>query len=531
MNKPLFVCSLKNKLMFLFVIFLFSTAICKEKKEDSFFETLKDTITELVSKKVKTKQREKKYKISKKVKNEIDKQIFRDSKKSIKDVAYKRGQNSAVDILDNDVFIYKVPFWPFYSLIYQQGGIFQIDASFDFVTESYSSGGDIQDLSNLVFSQKDMCVSDILLVSRLLDEGIVNPSGGVDLEKLYFYILADQPLIFDASMNKQEISLNYAKHFARGDVSWGFQIPLVRRKNELKLTSDISDDIRRKLYEATQGKNSGPNFFEIHGDLEGFVKDILEQKGLIFNKKDSEFGLGDISTFINFEFDWKKCERLLAGINFLFPSSKDQDTSKLWDPELGQGFIKTEFFGSILFGKSRFFNPHVFAQLSISLPKSVKRRVPELISYDGIDPAPCTPTKDLIYGNNALYKEPFADEPDTMVRYFADTAKKIKIYPNPEFFLRIGNMFERFLFKRSFLDLFYDLLLKGKDYLRKKSDSEQYYKSVITKNSYKIAHTLGLNYSYQFDEHFRLNLGGRFTVAGRNAERLFQINLSLNSEF
>ncbi len=518
-----------------FFFFLFSIVVCEENKEaEGFVETLRDNLTELVSERIKTNKRDKKYKISKKVKSEINKQIFHDSKKTAKKKAYKkRGEKFEVDFLKDDFFIYKLPKWPFYSLVYESRGILQVDLIFDFVTQSYSSSGGIQDLSKLVFGQKDMTISDILLVSKLLYENKVNPAGGVDLNKLYFYILADQSLVFDASMNKQTVSINYARHFARGDISWGFQIPIVRRENKIRLSSDIDNNKKAKLCGATQGVNSGPDFYKIHDNLEGFLSDILGKKGLEFNKEDIEIGLGDLSTFINFEIDWEKCERLVTGFNFIFPSAKDRDTNKLWDPELGgDGFIQMALFGSILFGNSRAFNPHIFVQVSVEFPKSVKRRVPKLISYDSVTPAIGTPTtKKLIYGEYALYKDAFTDEPDTQVRRFGDHAKKIKMYPSPDFFIRVGNIFERFLFKQSFLDIFYDFLIKGKDYLKKKSDSEEYYKTVLTQNSSKIAHTLGLNYSHQFDEHFRLNFGGRFTFAGRNVERLFQLNLSLNAEF
>ncbi len=522
----------------LFLSFIFSNLfIPKIKADESRFDwELERELAKMIKNEIKAKKREKKYKISRKVKKEINSQLFRDSKKNVRKKAYKkRGENPDLDSLADKVFVYKVPAWPFYSLIYQQRGILQVDVVFDFVTQSYSSHGGVQDLSRLLFGQQDMTVKDILLVSRLLKEGKVDPVGGIILANMYFYILADQPLLFDASMNKQTVFVNYARHFSRGDVSWGFQIPIVRRENKLKFNSELSVQTREEL---DPGAVPRPrtNFFQHYGDLRDFLDDILKEKNIIFNENDTEVGLGDLSTFINFEFDWKRCERLLAGFNFLFPTAKERDTNKLWDPELGNGgFTQLQAFGSILFGESRFFNPHFFAKFTVSLPANVKRRVSKNISETDI-PARGTGSANgiMIWGESVqrmVNDTGFKNEPDSLMRRFADAYQNVKIYPNPEFWLRVGNMFERFLFKRAFLDLFYDFRIKGKDYIRHKKDHDQYDYAILTQNTHQIEHRIGLNYSYQFDNHFRFNLGGRFTFSGRNVERLFQLNLALNVEF
>jgi len=206
-----------------------------------------DQLAGLVLQKVKTKKEEKKTenKIKNKVSREVKTQCFNEVRNYSKDKVYGNVKKTAFYGLKDDPFIYKLPAWPFYSLFYTQKDIFQLALSFDFATQAYSSNGGTQDMSSLVFGDNKIEIQDVLLVSKLVKEYKLAASskkrmnvGGTGRpanDNHYFSILADQLLNFDGSTEKQTANMNYARHFKQGDISFGFQVPFVRRENKLIL--------------------------------------------------------------------------------------------------------------------------------------------------------------------------------------------------------------------------------------------------------------------------------------------------------
>lgn len=546
-------------LKFILWIFIFNLNISyfygtAEKINSTFYDELKNGLTDIISERFWAKESTKKYDkhIEKTTKRAIRRKVFREAKNHIRNKVYNINKPLLFESLNDKVFIYKVPQWPFYSQPFMQKFAFKVDLSFDFVDQSFYSGGEKQDLSNLIFRQNDLTLKDILLVSKLMKEEIVGWSinnGVVDpnRNKLhYFYILADQPLLFDTSYNRQRVDLNFARHFWDGGLTVGFQLPIIRQENKIDLVSDISDVDRELLRLAHYGPGqicpndpavpAGPDFFEKYGTLKNFLIDILDKKGIIFNKKDSYLGLGDLSLFLNFEVEWQQVERFFTGINFVFPTSNKRDTSKLWDVELGNGgFFYVEPFISLLFSENRLFNPHAFLNFSIGLPAKVNRRVPKLVSYDGINPADgAKATGLMLYGNEVFVRGAngiFTDELDANARRFSDTAQKISIMPGPKMLFRLGNVFERLFARRAFFDLYYDFSAKWKDYTRGWLNATEYDQSIITDNSWYLENRIGASYMYQFDEHFRFDFGLLYTFAGKNVEKLLRFNLGLNIEF
>ncbi|MBD3273484.1 hypothetical protein GF385_04010 [Candidatus Dependentiae bacterium] len=542
-------------LVFAFISFSFLVSVDEVDDIDSeFYEDLQEELTDIIAERFWAQEQAKKYSkhIEKTTKRQIRKRVFNEAKSHVKNKVYNTNKDLILQGLHDKVFIYKIPEWPFYSQPFMQKNIFQVDVSFDYADQSFYSGGEEQDLSNLLFRQNNLTLKDILLVSRLMKEEIVawRVSAGEpepEYNKLhYLYILADQPLDFDACYNKQIVDLNFSKHLAQGSISVGFQIPVIRKGNRIKLVSDISASDRELLRQAhyepeeicseDEDPPAGPNFFERYGTLENFFIDILDQKGISFNKKDSTLGLGDLSLFFNAEIEWKQVERFFVGMNFVIPTSKGRDTSKLWDPEVGNGgFYYLEPFASVLFSEDRWFNPHAFLSLSFGLPSKVNRRVPKLKSYDGITPAKGSKATDLmIYGNEVYLRGEdgiFTDEQDAQARRFANIDQKLNIIPGPKIFLRIGNVLERFLDRNAFFDFYYDFGAKWKDYTRGWLDYEEYQQSIVTDNSWYFEHRIGASYMYQIDDHFRFNLGFLYTFAGINVEELFRLNLGLSFEF
>jgi hypothetical protein len=512
----------------------------------------KEEVSVSLVERIKAKLRAEKYAehIKKTAKKEARRQVFREEKNDKRSRIYKKNKGIN-NLLDKD-FFYKVPEWSFKTQPFMQKNSFQLDIKFDFVNQAFYSGGESQDLSNLIFRQSDLTLKDILLASRLMKEDLVawavNTTTGVpdtQYNKLhYLYILADQPIIFDASYSKQIVDFNFARHFNDGGISLGFMLPILRRNNKIKLTSQISsadrESLRKAIYTPTDicGPTAPkpPDFLDKYDTLENFLEDILDKKGMSFNKNDQAFGFGDLFLFFNYEIEWKEVERFFVGLNLVLPTANGADTSKLWGPDLGNGgFYFVEPHLSLLFSENRYFNPHIFLNAKIGLPAKVDKRVPKFVSYDGIDPSQGRKATDLMIFGNEVYllgaDGVFTNELDAYSRGFADEAQKINIIPGPKIFMRVGNIVENFFSKYGFFDLFYDFGAKWKDYTRGWLNSDEYDSSYITDNSWYYEHRVGLSYSHQVDRFFRFNVGFLYTFAGENVEELFRLNLGINIKF
>ena len=180
------------------------------------------------------------------VKKEIKLQTRREHRQETKDRLAGRVRTKRVATKHGKDFIYKIPTWPFSSIFYAEKDTLEIGFEANDATKAYSSGGSSQDMSKLIFGERQITVKDVLLASKLLKSGDIqaigatNEAGAPDDNSHYFYLLADQPLDFDASMNSQKISIKYARHFMDGDISFGLDVPVVRRENKIRLSSTIS---------------------------------------------------------------------------------------------------------------------------------------------------------------------------------------------------------------------------------------------------------------------------------------------------
>ena len=465
-------------------------------------------------------------KIASAVKSEINSQIYNTMHRNAKTRVYDKG---LAKHLPDIPFIYKVPTWPVQSLFFMKKDALSVWVSGEWANQSYGSSGGTKDVSQLVFREPLIRVKDILLASKLIDKGLAVPvSAGYE----FLRTLKDQTLSFNASMNKQELAFSYVRHFLRGDISLGLNVPIVREHHKIRLTSELTPQQNEIL------RSGSSKFFEFYpnGLSDFFEKGILAKKGISFNQNDTEVGLGDISAFFNYEVTTRHCERCFFGISALFPTSRQRDVYKLWDPDLGKSHAELSLFGSFLFSKYRFFNPHVFVQVSFQLPRKVMRRVPWRRRTQDITRLTSsrygedfTPYGDSIKRIGSSF--PTFSETDVDVRRFSDTASKIKLRPGGEIFLRIGNMLTRMFTERMFLDIFYDVRMRGRDYTGYRHEDEIYRPSVITDNTFQTAHRLGLNFSYQFDDAWRWHVGGLYSFAGRNILKTYEINSVLTWEF
>ncbi|MCK4518044.1 hypothetical protein KAT92_04665 [Candidatus Babeliales bacterium] len=473
-------------------------------------------------------------KVSSRVKQEINEQVYSKLKNHAKDSVYSN--DSIYDLSDEPIpFIYKVPAWPRQAQFFLKKDQVALDMQADFASQAYGSSGSTMDISNIVFQQEPIYIKDILITSKLIEQGVAVFPTGVTKYK-FLDTLKDQLLTFNASTNQQQAALSYVRHFHRGDISLGLQVPFVRRVNSVRLSSKLSQATKESL------NTNNPDFYKLYPDgLIDFFKDILLKKNIEFNEHDTEIGVGDIEVFANYEIMTTHAERFIVGGRMLFPTSKRRDVYKLWDPEIGNGgHVELSAFGSLLFGYSRWFNPHVFTQVTYSVPARLMRRVPRRRAKEDIEDITLAHTKfgdDFIpYGNYVNYSGsgingPAFSELDTTVRRFSDTVKRTKINRGSELRVRLGNTIENIFTERMFLDLFYDFYAKGRDSNGFCQIGDPYDPSILTKNSFEVAYRLGLDLSCQFDDFWRLRVGAMYALAGRNTLREFSITGALSLEF
>ncbi|MBU4387610.1 hypothetical protein KJ644_04010 [Candidatus Dependentiae bacterium] len=422
------------------------------------------------------------------------------------------------------------PNWPFYMLYSENTNLLNIDSEYNYATNCYNSKGSTQDLSALAFGEQSFTFSDILLALKLrkrfvgANNVLTSVSDAVYPWKDLVTNLYDKKLIFHAESNEFKVNFNYSRYIAQKDILIGIQIPVGYKARKLKFDSDITTQSSANITDAYTRTF-------LHEDFDY----ILKAKGINYSEKNSITGIGDISAFINFNLHPKAVEKFNFGARIIFPTSKDPSVNKLMAPELGVGFTQISLFGATLFNKQKqWFNPHAFIQATYLLAGHKDKRVPKVITYDGASPADGTVVgaSTMAHGDRVKYHAIAFSEPDVAIPAFADNVKTIKIRPGAKFDLRIGNVFEKFLSRRGFLDLFYDFSAKLKDdILNTGLDEDEWQTYRLNENTMKLEHTLGLNFEYQFDIHSRLNLGCKYVFAGINAPQIFNANLGFNVEF
>ena len=152
----------------------------------------------------------------------------------------------------------------------------------------------------------------------------------------------------------------------------------------------------------------------------------------------------------------------------------------------------------------------------------------------------------MAMGDRITYKDDESDtetaitfkDKDATIRGFADKIMTVKFNKGPEFHVRVGNVFDKFLCRRGFLDVYYDLRFKVKDDYRMSGDDEcciinkcAYDVDSLEKDTKSIEHRLGMEYSHQFDPRTRLKASMTYSVAGMNAPKAFDVGLLLGHSF
>jgi hypothetical protein len=428
--------------------------------------------------------------------------------------------------------LYKRPAWPFHMLWADNTNLLQVKAGFEHATNWFDSTGSSKDLTAGEFGEQDFTFRDILLA---LDLNKREVGGDIVLDvvddvlpwKQLNDYLYSKKLIFFGSENKLSLDINYGRYIKGRDVFVGIEVPVAYKQTRLKFDTDV-----------VPGNGKNADYVEdiylrtLQRELFDYV---LRAKNLYYHEKMSTIGIGDISTLINFNVRTKFVEKLKWGGKIVWPTAKDKDAKKLFAPEIGNGFTQFKLFSSVMFNKqSKYFNPHMFTEFTYSWQGHKDKRVPKVINTDNAVADAVVGADVMALGDRVKYPDQVIafSEPDSRITAFADNVKSVKIRPGMEFNVRLGNIWEKLIFRRAFMDVYYDFKAKLKDDVLNSGLSETEWQiHRIEENTMMLQHKAGFNFNYQFDIHSRLNLGAEYIFAGINTPDTFNATLGLDVEF
>ena len=436
---------------------------------------------------------------------------------------YKEGKYSDV---------YMLPAWPFSNWFFNEKALLNVNATYWYAIDAYGSDNASRNITTLAFGEQTIALQDILLASKLLGSGTValKPNSRTVLGN-FIETLYKKPINFIGKAEKYGLEFDFARHVLRDDITIGVQIPVLYMKNHLRTHVHYTTNSDSKNYDAN-AENDSFLYKEA-------IRRILQSKG-IDELGGSAAGLGDITLFGNVEVTTKYVEKIVLGLKVGLPTGKEDTTHKLWAPSLSSNDKCTEYaaFASMLLNYNRYFNPHLSLQASFFSTSHVNKRVPHMVS------SPVTATTGLQVGNNimamgdrVLYVEndatgvakSFSDW-DSTVRGFADHSVELKFEKGAEFHIRLGNVFNKFIYRRGFLDIYYDLRAKLEDDFRG-LDVLVYDIHKMEADTKSIEQRVGVEYSHQYDSKTRLKATLNYSFAGTNAPKVFDIGLSLGYSF
>lgn len=460
--------------------------------------------------------------------------------------------------------LYKSPAWPMAAQFYENKHMLRVEASYQYATDSYDSTGRSSntDITALEFGEGPIRVKDVLLVSKLAELGKVihaentcalNDQSQPVASEQYLKYLTNEVLAFNGREEQYALKFDFSRYVFRNNIAIGFELPVAYKKHHLDLDMNLSDDAKALTdgaYGLANDENAGvqPNLFlrRYGADPVRFMMDALHTKG--FKEiGGSATGLGDIAAYINAQIDSVLFDKMVLGIRGQFPTAKKALQNRVWSPELGNGgFTEIAGYASVLMSYKKYANPHIMLQGNFNLKAHVDRRVPKRITYAGgsenTDAYVNSQFEDLTFADRVKFADsagdivskdhpavPFNDY-DTAVKGLADNVVRVQITKGPEFKMRLGNMIERFIFVKSFLDIFYDFRAKAQDDITG-LQADIYNTGILREHTQQLEHRLGFDYSYQFDLGSRLRLGMRYTFAGMNVPKTLDIIGSVDYSF
>ncbi len=439
---------------------------------------------------------------------------------------------------------YKQPAWPTYATMLANKHLLNVGFTYNYATDSYSNEGNNHDITKLTFGENPIRVRDLLVVSDLVASdntkvaqhdfgGAATP--GADAYLGYF---ANEQVDFLGETEDWTTNFDLSRYIWKRNIVFGIQVPIVYKKNRLHAKMDLADGAL-----ALNAASEPNTFMRRYGQDTGkFMSDILKAKGMT-DLGGSAAGLGDITLHMHANIKSHRFENLMLGARVLVPTAKKRSEAKLWAPEIGNGgFVEFGGFAAIVMYKSKLINPHILLQASGSWTAHVDRRTPRRLNVANDTTNAQTLNTQLgqsvAFGDRVKLegKANLADPALSVDRFeapfrnIADNIARVKIQTGERYNVRVGNMIEKLIYRDDFFDLYYDLKVKSRDSVSG-VDTQIWNTQPLVDNTYEVAHTVGGEYSYQFDKGARLRIGSDYTFAGRNVPKLFSLRVNMNHSF
>jgi hypothetical protein len=365
----------------------------------------------------------------------------------------------------------------------------------------------------------------------------------------YLHYLGNQLITLNGKVEEYGTSIDFARYVMGKNVALGVQVPVLYRKNTL--TADIATSVDAKTLlrhlAELQQVAGGPFTFmaERYGaEPSLLLRDMFQAKGA-HELGGSATGLGDIVLFASAQTGARTFEKVLAGLKVTLPTGKKATTAKLWAPELGTGHTQFSAYTSLLMDYNRLLNPHVYVEGTYSMAAHEDKRVPAHVvksantalavagqAFTIAAANPINNTQDVIAFGDRV--KPVNDQNfdlfDTSIKGMGDKAISVRMIRGLQFKARVGNVIEKFIFRRGFLDLYYDLHVKFKDSAHG-HNIQDYNMDIVSDRTDLMAHRIGTEFTYQFDPYARWRVGAVYTFAGINAPKTFELSSALGYSF
>lgn len=322
--------------------------------------------------------------------------------------------------------------------------------------------------------------------------------------------------------------------------AFGIIIPVVSKFQSTCFTLEqgkLYDRVEFAAKDATPRESTVFRYFNDFSYLEDFFqRAVLEPKGLSIVCRQQRIGIGDISLFGLVDFAPSLChlDSLQIGLSFSLPTSNKAIGDTLFEIELDDGgAFQIEPFANVIFSSgNKFFNPMFYITGNFSIPFTAQMRVPHLVSHNQVvdtanaqglanDANRVTNIPGLIA---PVMREFFAlsfSQLDSLVPEFADTVSTVRLSKGPRVIAGIGNYFYDVFSCNFRFGFFYDFTAQGANQVC--STDCVGANLPLDTSSFKcntaFAHRIGLNLTYKFGCG-EINVGGQFTIAGKNVPKI-----------
>jgi hypothetical protein len=407
--------------------------------------------------------------------------------------------------------LYIQPTWLYAARNIVNEWLLGFDVSFNYATDAYDSKGVNRDIAKLHFSEQPLKLEDFSFPYKLNIKNLISDKNNFK-ENSFIKLDLKEDAIKEVAFLGREYgflgSLNFSHYIWRRDVVAGVNIPLGYQKHRLRFDYDG---------EISTGNKDLAKITEI-------FKNELRFKG-ITDFAGSTLGLGDVEIFARVNFKSPYVESCYGGVNITFPTAKSHSNGCLWPAGLSDNEgTRGALFFSALVPYTRIWNPHLFVSIQGSLPATVNKRIPRFVKAstddiffrynDMIDTIKVT-TKTNQSLSKQLKKDSQINFFDSEIKNTAHYVSSFKLRKGTEFNVRIGNSIKRFISRRAFFDIFYDLFISLEDRAYGLS-REDWKLSVYEDDTQKIGHTVGGMFDYQVDDVTRVKVGINYIFSGKH---------------